>query len=283
MLRELENADGEAGGMRLLAAREPAPEAANASVQSAETCLSILKILMLADGPKSLKDLAGLANISPSKAHRYLQTLVTSGFASQGRRSGRYDLGTMAMTLGFAALERVDLVNRTADHLEELAMETACQVMLSVWGERGPVIVRIQNSGSGFEAANRLGSRRPLWTSATGNVFLAFLSRHATALCLSRELECHRSPPPPEVIAERIKTVRAAGYAVTPGSYMEGVAGIAAPVIDMQNDACAVVTLVKPLDHYLGENDPIITYLKNFCREMSVFDAPLYKTGGRGK
>ena len=264
-------------GLQHLLGNDAADEASSPSVQSAETCLGMLTILMQSGGPQTLKALAATAGISASKAHRYLQTLVNTGFASQGKRSGRYDLGTMAMALGFSALERVDLVNRTSDHLEDLAVQTSCQVLLSVWGERGPVIVRIQNAGTGFEPANRLGSRLPVWASATGNIFLAFMSRQVTSQALALELEYHTNQPAPAIIADRIKKVRAAGYAVSAGGYMEGVSGIAAPIIDMQNDACAVVTLAKPMEFFQENVDPTIENLIRFCRDHSIFNAPLYR------
>ena len=146
-----------------------------------------------------------------------------------------------------------------------------------MWGERGPVIVRIQNAGTGFETVNRLGSRLPIWATATGNVFLAFMSRQVTSQALALELEYHTNPPAPVIIAERIMKVRSAGHAISAGDYMQGVAGIAAPIIDMQNDSCAVVTLQKPIEFFQESGDPIIEILINFCREHSIFNAPLYR------
>jgi DNA-binding IclR family transcriptional regulator len=254
-----------------------AEEARSSSIHSAEVCLKVLKALMEADGPKTLTELSALSGISLSKSHRHLQTLINAGFASQNRRSGRYDLGSMAMELGYAALERVDLVNRTSDHLEDLAAATSCHAHLSVWSERGPVLVRMQCRGRGFESVDRLGARRPLWNSATGNVFLAFLARHITQRCLEIELEYHHCPPTAEEINDRIQDVRNAGFAQHYGTISENLVSLAAPVIDVENNACAVVTLIRSGNYSLGENDPIIEYLLNFCREMSVFNAPLYR------
>ena len=72
-------------------------------VKSVSQAIRILNIVAEMNGPVSLKEIAARAEVAPSKAHRYLQSLCTCGFLSQASKSGAYDLGMQTLRLGLAA------------------------------------------------------------------------------------------------------------------------------------------------------------------------------------
>ena len=55
----------------------------------------------------------------------------------QSGRSGRYSLGPFAAQLGLAALSRNDFVNRAADGLEELCLQSGMTALLTGLGQSG--------------------------------------------------------------------------------------------------------------------------------------------------
>jgi DNA-binding IclR family transcriptional regulator len=68
----------------------------------------LLRALADAQSALSLKDLAASAAMPASKAHRYLVSFGRSGLVTQDAVTGRYDLGPLALTVGLAALGRVN-------------------------------------------------------------------------------------------------------------------------------------------------------------------------------
>ena len=244
-------------------------------VNTVDMCVRVLRTLMEYDRPQTLKEIAYASGTTPSTAHRYLHNLMESGMVMQEHRSGKYDLGSLALRLGFAALERIDLVNRAADHLQELAIATGHHVYLVVWSGRGPLVIRWERSPTIIDYSSEIGTVKPLWRSSAGQVFLAFLPNHLTSGLLTQEFAKIVSPPSHEEIAARIEQIRRDGYAMAHGLFAEHHTGISAPVINVQDQASAVVTIMKPRSSRPGEDVWCIEKLLGFCREMSIFDADL--------
>ena len=96
--------------------------------------------------PLALKDLAARADMPPAKAHRYLVSLIRAGLAEQDRESGRYRLGPLALELGLAALGTMDVLKFGAEVIADLRGEIDETVLLAIWGNKGPVVARWEES-----------------------------------------------------------------------------------------------------------------------------------------
>ncbi|MBV9309274.1 MAG: helix-turn-helix domain-containing protein, partial [Solirubrobacterales bacterium] len=61
-------------------------------IKSIEVGARVLLALEQGRGPMALTEVARAADLHPAKVHRYLASLVRTGFASQNRATGLYDL-----------------------------------------------------------------------------------------------------------------------------------------------------------------------------------------------
>ena len=156
-------------------------------VQSVDVTLRVLLAVAQGSGPRPLKDIAAAAKMAPSSAHRHLTSLVRAGMIEQHDATGRYDLGPLVLDLGMLALARRDPVRLIGSSLEELRDQLDETVFLAVWGNRGPTIVRWEESARAITVNVRVGSVMPLMRSATGRVFLTWLQPATTAELLRRE------------------------------------------------------------------------------------------------
>src|SRR6478752_5927352 len=77
-------------------------------IQSIEVGLKLLRPMIDAGGPMTLKALSEAAGYAPPKAHRYLVSLIRMKLAAQDPETGRYGLGSLAFELGLAALGILD-------------------------------------------------------------------------------------------------------------------------------------------------------------------------------
>src|SRR3954469_21458046 len=154
---------------------EGKPMAEQAGVNSLETGLRVARALAESAQPLALKDLAALARMPPAKAHRYLVSLIRAGLAEQDRESGRYRLGPLALEFGLGALRSLDVIKFGAEVIADLRAEIDETVLLAIWGNKGPVVARWEESTRPVASNVRAGCVMPLANSATGRLFAAHL------------------------------------------------------------------------------------------------------------
>jgi DNA-binding IclR family transcriptional regulator len=212
-------------------------------VNSLETGLVVARVLAENASPQTLKGIAARAGMHPAKAHRYLVSLIRSGFAEQVPGNGRYRLGPLALHFGLGALRGLDVLRLGSEAVAQLRAETDETVMLAVWGNRGPVIVQWEESTRRPIATNvHAGWVMPLVNSATGRVFAAYLPGALTEPLLQEELTSR--PDARAGFSTALKQVRARGLSRVEGELMHGVAGVAAPVFGINSKIVAVLALI---------------------------------------
>jgi DNA-binding IclR family transcriptional regulator len=258
---------------------ENGPEGhARGGIQALDAAMAVLHAFAAAGGPVGVTELARAAGMPVSKVHRYLASFVHAGLAVQDGRSGRYGLGAFAARIGLMALARSDLVNRAADRLEDLCLDTGLTALLTVWGNNGATVLRWQRAASPMVTSFGLGSTLPVLTSASGRIFLAFLPRRLTAAAVSAEagraIAAGAAWPdlePTEAgVAALVRRVRTARMAAVDGRYVPGLRAISAPVLNWQEEAEAAVTLIGTGEDILPEGSAARRALEAFAAAASV-------------
>jgi len=215
-------------------------------IQSVEQGVKVLESLINSREPLPLKTLARQSGMSPSMAHRYLASFIRTDLVRQDSISGLYDLGTFALRLGMAALNRADLIQIADDEFKQLVARVDVDGHLSVWGDYGTTIVRVHNRNVPILSELRLGTVLPLTDSAAGRVFLTFLGEKTTRATLKSELARMDDPKPAaQEIAAIQNTVRRDGFSWIDGQVFHSMRAIAAPIFDMQGRLRAVISLVS--------------------------------------
>ena len=213
-------------------------------VQSLESGIRVLQALGEAGGPAALKELAKTAGMSASKAHRHLVSLVGVGLAAQDARTGRYDLGPPALSLGLAALGRLDGLRAAEEALAELVATTGETGCLAVSGNLGPTIVSVEPSPRAVTVNVRIGSVLSRFRSASGLVLSAFLPAAAVQDLLAAETASGDAAP--IEIEAALARVRRDGMAAVLGTQLPGVNALSAPVFDHRGRVAFAMTLLGP-------------------------------------
>ena len=185
-------------------------------IQSVEVGGQLLQVLARTGRRMPLKDLAAAAGMAPAKAHPYLVSLGKLGLVEQDRASGHYGLGPLSLQLGLIGLQRADPLRLAIAELPPLAQALGHTVAVSVWGDHGPTVVRVEEAPSAVYVAMRLGSTASVRHTATGKVFAAFFAREPIAAALAAELD----------------GVRQHRLASAVGELVPGISALAAPVFD---------------------------------------------------
>lgn len=224
------------------------------AIQSVEVGGRLLLALGDSPGPMTLKDLAAMAGLPPSRAHPYLVSFGRLGLIQQVAETGRYALGPAALQLGLNALRQCDPVTVAVPVAEALAAATGQAVAVAVWGNFGPTVIRMIDARQPLHVAMRTGTVMSMFGTATGRAFAAVLppGRLADALAGVALGDAGGATTPAPVEAElasardeynRHLCTRAVGRPIP------GVNAFSAPVFDHGGDPAAVLTLLGHQDH----------------------------------
>jgi DNA-binding IclR family transcriptional regulator len=218
-------------------------------IQSVEVASVILDALAEAPARLALKDLAAAAGMHPGKVHRYLVSLVRTGLVEQDRATGHYGIGPLALKLGLAGLRDLDVVRYSADDLTMLCDAINETVVLSVWGNLGPTVVWIEESGQAVRMNLRIGTVLPVMETAIGRVFAAYMPLAAVKKVVRLQHGRIEGAGGPGALdraeaAEMLADIRARGLARIDATLVPGVAAFAAPILDYQGAVAAVVAAI---------------------------------------
>jgi DNA-binding IclR family transcriptional regulator len=202
-------------------------------IQSVEVGGRLIQALADERIPLTLTAIAKRAGMPTSKARRYLVSYIAIGLVQQDPISTRYSPGPLALAIGLAALGQIDVVQQSERVLRELRDELNETIVLAVWTDGRPIIIRREDSYRPITLNIRMGSSLPIDSSATGQVFKAYGSPTEEADSPAKTKEA--------------ATVRAQGYAEVDADLMSGLYGLSVPVFDGNKAIVAAITLVAQL------------------------------------
>jgi DNA-binding IclR family transcriptional regulator len=217
-----------------------------ALVRSVAVAAKILKTLAAEGGALPLKRLAIAAAMPRAKVHRYLASLRSAGLVSQDPESGEYRIGAAAVTIGLVGLGRISPVRQLVEALPRLRDRINETVTAAIWGETGPTVIAMEESGRVVTMNVRIGTVLPLSTTAIGRLFLAFLPRAVTQRFLAAERRTMPAArlPSDKQLEQLLALIRAERISITYGALMPGVDAMAAPVFDYRGEVVAVICAV---------------------------------------
>ncbi len=218
-------------------------------IQSMEVGGQLLIALAQHGSPMPLKNLARDAGMAPAKAHPYLVSFNKLGLIVQDEVSGHYGLGPLAMQLGLISLQQFDPVRLASPRLADLAQQLGHTVALVVWGNRGPTVVRVEESPNLVLVTMRHGTVMSLRNTASGRLFAAYLAEDVVMAALAEEQAYERRQTDSAATSQAIDAhfrkllvkVRKNGISDAVDAIVPGVSAIAAPVFD--NSGALVLSL----------------------------------------
>ena len=206
-------------------------------VQSLEIGLSVLDVLIDHNEPMMLKDIAQAIQMHPAKCHRYLVSLIRKSYARQ-LSDGRYGLGDRVNALGHTGFNQNNILERLTHIANKIKDTLNCGVQIAKWFSEGPIIIQSVEPDSPISIITRIGSRMPLTTSATGQLFASYQPDAVIQPLVIAEWQTGNQT----AIAEKWRNfsqlqakIRTQGYATVTGDMLMGINAITIPVIVPQS------------------------------------------------
>jgi DNA-binding IclR family transcriptional regulator len=246
-------------------------------IGSVEVGGQLLRVLTEADGPMMLRDLAGSAGMPAAKAHPYMVSFVRLGLVEQDRARGRYELGPLALQMGLASMRRLNPVRIATEAVAELVLQINQTVALSVWGNHGPTVVRIEEGTGAVHVNMRVGSIMSVLGTATGRVFAAylppkmiesFIESGVGRASVGDEAERQMSR---QQIDTTLAEIREKGLARAVERPIPGVNAFSAPVFDHAGSIALVMTAIGPSHTFDADWDgPIAAEVRKCAADVSA-------------
>ncbi len=225
---------------------------AQRGIQSIEVGGALLRVLVDADAPLPLGELAQRAGMSSAKAHPYVVSFGKLGLVEQDAATGHYGLGPFALQLGVASLERLSPLRIAAPEMAALAVTIGHTVAVAILGSHGPTIVAIHESSRPVHVNMRVGTVMSVLNTATGRVFAAWLPAPVVARLVAREAGdpvVTGHDPVPRVRKEvdtMLGDVREHRMARAVGDPLPGINALSVPVFDHSGALALAITALGP-------------------------------------
>jgi DNA-binding IclR family transcriptional regulator len=222
------------------------------SQSPAQFAIRTLRALeVLAFTPSTAPEIAEALLIHPRRARRLLSQLQRDGWLSY--RHGPTER-VYAPTLRFMALAaeigaRAPLTTMTSPALERLHAVTGRPAMLTIAGYGGTVCVARCLGARGAEPA--MAAVVPAHCTAAGKVLLAYRDDWRRSVFAAPLERCTAyTVTDPAVLDSELKHVRYHGYALEDEEHLDGVRGVAAPIVGPDGPVLAALSIVgcEPLD-----------------------------------
>jgi IclR family KDG regulon transcriptional repressor len=250
---------------------ERADRAATYQVRVLDRAIDILDAFTLRRTDLSMRQIVEATGLNRSTAIRLVANLERRGLLQRGPTTGRYRLGRRLFEMGSIVHSSLSLVEAAAGALSALEQQSGATIFLTVRnGDYSVTVDRRQGVGDGFAMVptpSEVGDVRPLAYGPVGQVFLATLTSEAVEELLKKyplERYTSYSVVDRDRFLERLALVRSRGYAIEVNEAVEGLMGIAAPILDFAGDTAGVLALGFPATR---END--VAFLDAAVRDLT--------------
>ena len=216
-------------------------------VHSVVKALALLDCLARQRRPMALGELAEALGLPKATAHGLLAALCMGGAVEQSGVDGKYRLGVRLFEYGCAVSASWDVVVRSREQMNHIALQTGCSVVLSGLQGREAMALETAEATGAFRVVSEKGSRVPLHCTSQGKLLLAHLAAGERRRLLD-VLEFTSYTPHTitsrERLEEELEKVRQQGFAVEDGEYRVGLRSVAAPIFSVEGEVRWAIGIV---------------------------------------
>lgn len=210
--------------------------------------LDILEFLVRAEKPLSLNEITRITGKNKTAVFRSLQTLVYKKYLAQDEDTNKYYVTLKLSTLGREVMQRIDLGEILFPFMKDLVEEINLSVHCST--REGAEIVFIYNvdpPSSDFKISFDLGKRSPIYCTAAGKIFLAYLpeeERQKILGTLHFKKYSQNTITNQDKLRKELGLIRKKGYAIDNEEHNQGIMCVAAPIKDYNGKVNTVISII---------------------------------------
>ncbi|HEY1524254.1 MAG TPA: IclR family transcriptional regulator [Solirubrobacteraceae bacterium] len=224
--------------MKIASSLEAVDSVAGTSLsnRSVERACRLLSVFNLDEPWLSLAEMARRAELPKATAHRLAVALRTCGLLSQAA-DGRYGLGVKLLELGAVVRENLDVLQLCRSAIDAVSAASGETVVLGTveWSTRELLLVARRDSPHPLAVGSPVGRRQPIPPGgALGKAVLSGLPADELESVLAELTLVAMTPKTPierRLLLRHVALARQMGYASEQDEYIDGVSGVAVPVV----------------------------------------------------
>lgn len=234
--------------------------------------LDILSIFSPTEPRMSLAAISLKMNLPKSTVHNLLATLSNRGFIERVDND-QYSLGTAVIVLAQAARVNVELRDRAAPLLSEVA--EICHESIYLTTREGDNLLYIYaiESPRRLLARTAIGDRVPMHCTANGKAILAYLPENeVTTFIKSTRLPVFtpNTIADPDILQKELILSKSRGYGLDDEEHELGTYCVGAPIFDANVSVVGACSISGDDPRIIGDRLPeLVTLLKKTAQEIS--------------
>jgi DNA-binding IclR family transcriptional regulator len=208
-------------------------EKSNYMIQAVAHALDVLEQFHL-DGELGVTELSKRLKLHKNNVFRILATLESRGYIEQNRSTENYRLGAKCLQLGQTYVQHLGFLQQARPIMADVMKTCHESVYVAVMRKGQIVPLDMVESDQPVRIVSHVGENLPLHCTAAGKVHLAFEPAEDLQRCLAEGLEQYTTHTITDrgLLAEQLKGIAHAGYAVDSGEYLTDVRSVAVPIKD---------------------------------------------------
>ncbi|MCH3964905.1 MAG: IclR family transcriptional regulator [Clostridium sp.] len=241
------------------------------AVKSAERVLQIFEHLAAYPNGQTINEISTQLGYAPSSTHALLKTLLDNGYLYIDEIK-RYKLGPKLIQLGKSVSSHMS-IDKIAQPLLEKTMEELEETIFMAVLFKGEVIyVAKANSYKTVTTNAQIGSRKPIYCTGLGKVFLAFMDIDEKTKILNNlnfKKFTKNTVTSKEELLKQLISFRNQGYTVDDEEIEEGLYCIAVPVFDSSKHVIAALSASGPKQRMLSKKELVIKKMLSVSNLLS--------------
>lgn len=226
------------------------------SVRAVERVLNVLEVFKDNSSGFSLTEICLLTGLNKSTAFRLLNMLKERHYLKYNEDNRKYTLGLMALILGNAAFESLDIRKCSKPYLIEASNKTNLISHLGILDETHVIIIEKiwpSEKKNFIKMVSEVGRIVPAHCTGLGKVLLSgksdeFIRETYTERVF--EIYSERTIKNVDMLLDSIRDIREKGYAVNCGEHEPYIQCITYPVYDVKGEIVTAVSLTGLIEKY---------------------------------
>lgn len=234
-------------------------------VKSALRVAEILEIVASHPPGLTYSELLETSQLPKSSLHELLSTLHAERLLTFNEATKRYVLGSRIWEWASTWAHRLPIVPTAWPSLQAIRDELNETVQLALLDGADVLYVAKVESRHPLQLASYVGSRLPAYATGIGQAILATLPDEEIIRLYPDTLPSFTPMTTPRVptLLDKLKSARQDGFATDWGEYSPDIHCVAVPILGMNNDAIAALSISVPKDRFSparrGEMAQVIT------------------------
>lgn len=197
----------------------------------------------------SVTELSRNLGITKGSISKILATFRSFGFVIQDEQTKKYSLGPALITLGYQALNQLDIRELAKPHMKHLTNRYNENSMLMVIQNEQAIVIEQSEASGPIKLTVKMGESHPLYCGAIPKLLLAFMPEEKIRSIVEK-LEfkplTENTIIEPEILYEKLIEIRKTGYSVSIEEMTEDAMAVAVPIKDVSGEVIAGLGISGP-------------------------------------